>query len=123
MTPEERLERLNLFLVMANQLPSAKNTIDNILRVVRKYDLPKHVDREFIFDCLIAYYQSTEEYENCAELLKYKIDVDRKKRITVKKLTRQDLRDLRTLGFKVPDEIKLRALAKIAKEINRKKDS
>ena len=87
MTPEERLERLNLFLVMANQLPSAKNTIDNILRVVRKYDLPKHVDREFIFDCLIAYYQSTEEYENCAELLKYKLDVDRKKRITVKKST------------------------------------
>lgn len=123
MTPEERLERLDLFLVMANQLPSAKDTINNILRIVRKYDLPKHVDREFIFDCLIAYYQSTEEYENCAELLRYKLDLDRKKRITVNKLTRQDLRDLRLLGFKVPDNVKLKALAKLAKDINRKKDS
>jgi len=123
MTPEERLERLDLFLVMANQLPSARESIDNVLRVIRKYDVPKHVDREFIFDCLITYYQSIEEYENCAELLKLKLDIDRKKRITVSKLTREDLRDLRMLGFKIPDKVKLRALAKLAKEINRKKDS
>lgn len=122
MTSEERLDRLDLFLVMANQLPNARQSIDNILRVVRKYDVPKHVDRDFIFDCLILYYQGLEEYENCAELLKFKLDTERKKRITVSKLTREDLRDLRMLGFKVPDNVKLKALAKLAKEQN-KKDS
>lgn len=115
MNAEERSERVKLFLILADQLPSAKQTIDNVFRIIGKYDLPKHVDREFIYDCLIAYYQSLEEYEKCAELLKYKLDTNRKKRITVNKLTREDLKDLRTLGFKVPDAVKIAALAKFAK--------
>lgn len=121
MSSADRQERLKLFLVLAEQLPTAKDTIDNVFRIISKYDLPKHVDREFIYDCLILYYQSLEEYEKCAELLKYKLDTTRKKRITVSKLTREDLRDLRTLGFKVPDDVKLKALAKIANLANKKK--
>jgi hypothetical protein len=123
MNSGERQERLKLFLILAEQLPTAKETIDNVFRIVSKYDLPKHVDREFIYDCLIQYYQSFEEYEKCAELLKFKLDTTRKKKITVSKLTREDLRDLRTLGFKVPDEVKLKALAKFASLANKKKDS
>ena len=115
MNAEERSERVKLFLILADQLPTAHQTIDNVFRIVGKYDLPKHVDREFIYDCLIGYYQTLEEYEKCAVLLKYKLDTNRKKRITVNKLTKEDLKDLRTLGFKIPDAVKIAALAKIAK--------
>ena len=124
MSLTDREERLQLFLIIAEELTTAKQTIDNVFRLVCKYDVPQHTDREFIYDCLILYYQSLEEYEKCAELLKYKLDTTRKKRITVSKLTREDLRDLRTLGFKVPDDVKLKALAKIANLANKKnKDS
>ena len=111
MLPEEREERLKLFLLMAEELPSAKQTIDNVFRLVCKYDVPKHTDRSFIFDCLIEYYKALEEFEKCAELLKYKLETTRRKRITAKGLTRADLGDLRLLGFQIPDIVALKVLA------------
>ena len=112
LTPEERTERMSIFLAMAEALPSSKQTLDNVFRIVCKYDLPKHVDREFIFDCLIEYFCRLEEYEKCAELLKYKLNTKRTKRITAKNLDRQDLADLRLLGFQIPDKIKIAVLKK-----------
>lgn len=97
---------------MAEALPSSKQTLDNVFRIVCKYDLPKHVDREFIFDCLIKYFSNIEEYEKCAELLKYKLNTNRTKRITAKNLDRQDLADLRLLGFQIPDSVKIAVLKK-----------
>ena len=72
MSSTDRQERLELFLIIAEELITAKQTIDNVFRLVCKYDVPKHTDREFIYDCLILYYSKLEEYEKCAELLKYK---------------------------------------------------
>jgi hypothetical protein len=111
MTSDERQDRLNLFLVMAEELPTAKQTIDNVFRLVCKYDVPKHTDRQFIYDCLIIYYSNLEEYEKCAELLKFKQESNRRKKITAKGLTRMDLADLRLLGFQVPDIVALKVLS------------
>ena len=111
MLPAEREERLKLFLIMADELPAAKQTIDNVFRLVCKYDVPKHTDRHFIFDCLIEYYKALEEFEKCAELLKYKLEKNRNKRITAKGLTRTDLADLRLLGFQISDIVALKVLA------------
>ena len=63
MSQDERQYRLNLFLEIAEEIPLAKQTIDNVFRLVCKYDVPKHTDREFIYDCLILYYSKLEEYE------------------------------------------------------------
>ena len=116
MSTEDLDERLNLFLSLANALPNAKSTLDNVFRLVSKYDVPKHVDRNFIFDCLIAYYTSLEEYEKCADLLKFKKNTTRKKRITARNLSRSDLMDLRMLGFQIPDEVKIKVLSKPRKK-------
>jgi hypothetical protein len=118
MSPEESEERIKIFLSLADALPGARRTIDNVFRLVSKYDVPKHVDRNFIYDCLITYYSKLELYENCAVLLKLKEDTSRKKRITIKGLTRSDLTDLRMLGFKVPDSVKLKVLLKLRKKDN-----
>jgi len=112
MTTANRQDRLNLFLAMAEALPSSKQTLNNVYRIVCKYNLPKHVDREFIFACLIEYFSRLEEYEKCAELLKYKLKTKRTKRITAKNLDREDLADLRLLGFQIPDSIKIEVLKK-----------
>ena len=53
MSSTDRQERLELFLIIAEELITAKQTIDNVFRLVCKYDVPKHTDREFIYDCLI----------------------------------------------------------------------
>ena len=110
MTTSDRQDRLNLFLLMAEDLPSSKQTLDNVYRIVCKYDLPKHVDREFIFDCLIEYFCRLEEYEKCAELLKYKLNTQQTKKITAKNLDRNDLANLRLLGFQIPDSVKIEVL-------------
>lgn len=110
MTQDERQERLNLFLLMTEELPMARHTLDNIYRLVCKYDVPKHSDRHFIYDCLITYYSKLEEYEKCALLLNFKQDLNRKKQITAKGLTRVDLAELRMIGFQVPDIVMLKVL-------------
>lgn len=111
MNLSDRQERLQLFLIIAEELITANQTIDNVFRLVCKYDVPKHTDREFIYDCLILYYSKLEEYEKCAELLKYKQVKNRSKKITAKGMTRKDLSDLRLLGFQIPDIITLKVLA------------
>lgn len=114
MIPES--ERMKVFLALADQLPAAAETINNIYRIVSKYDVPKNVDRDFIFGCLIAYYSNIEEYERCAALLKIKKMKNRTKKITARGLTRKDLIDLRMIGFQVPDEVKIKVLEKERKK-------
>lgn len=118
MNPDDPKERIELFLSLADALPSARQTIDNIYRLVSKYDVPKHVDRNFIYECLIAFYSRLEEYEKCAELFKIQQDISRKKRLTVKGMTRADLLDLRMLGFQIPDSVRLKVLYKSRKNKN-----
>lgn len=105
MSQDERQYRLNLFLEIAEEIPLAKQTIDNVFRLICKYDVPKHTDREFIYDCLILYYSKLEEYEKCTELLKFKQITNRIKKITAKGMNRKDLSDLRLLGFQIPNRI------------------
>ena len=112
MTTSDRETKIQLFLELANEIPSARETIDELILIIQKFDLPKHVDRNFIFDCLIEYYSSLEEYENCALLLKIKQSDVKRKRFSVKNMTRADLLNLRILGFNVPDSVKLKVLAK-----------
>jgi len=115
MIVEEQDERISFFISLANSLPGAKDTIDTITRIVSKYDVPDGVDRNFIYDCLIAYYSSTEEYEKCAELFKCKQKI-KKKKITARNLTRSDLLNLRMMGFHIPDDVKLKVLSKPRKK-------
>ena len=105
----ERAERINTFVDLAlSQL--TKESVDIVYNLIVKYDLPKTADREFVYDCLIQYYSSIEEYEICAELLKLKNQVTRKKRITSKKLTIIDIENLEALGFEISDDIKLKVI-------------
>jgi hypothetical protein len=69
-------------------------------------------DVKSLFDDNLEYFSKLEEYEKCAELLKYKLNIKRTKRITAQNLDRQDLADLRLLGFQIPDSIKIAVLKK-----------
>ena len=112
MNANERTERIELFLNMANAFGTARETIDNLFDLIDKYDLPKHIDRDFVLDCLIEYYKQFEVYEKCAVLYKYKLNDKRKKRITASKITKEDLYSLKMLGFAISDSVKTAALLK-----------
>ena len=112
MKSSDRDHKIRTFLELAEELSSARETIDELVEIIQKFDLPKHVDRNFIFDCLIAYYQNFEEYETCAVLLNLKQSEVKNKRLSAKNMTRADLLNLRILGFNIPDSVKLKVLAK-----------
>lgn len=112
MNPKERETKLKVFLDLAEEISSAKESIDELVLIIEKFGLPAHVDKDFIFDCLIAFYQNLEEYETCASLLKRKQSDIKRKRLSAKNMTRKDLMNLRVLGFNIPDSVKLKVLAK-----------
>lgn len=109
---KEYSERLDTFLNIARTLPDAKEILDNVYNTIVKYDLPRRSDRNFIFDCLIQYYSDLEEYEKCAVLVKYKNSATKVKRITVNKLTKEDIRTLKYLGIQLPAAVKKKLLSK-----------
>lgn len=102
-----REERLQMMLVLSEQVPAATSIFHKLYAIVLKYDLPKHVDREFVYDSLIAYFSSQEKYGQCSELKKCKADKDRKKTLQFNfaEISAEDLDDLKMLGYVVPDVI------------------
>ena len=111
METESTEERIKLFLELVEDSPNSKETLDGIYPIVMKFDTPPYSNRSFIYDCLIAYYCSIEEYEKCALLLKQK-KKNKVKKITARGVTRAELTDLRLLGFEVPEEVKRKVLEK-----------
>lgn len=101
MDAAEKKERMRLFLLLAEQI-SGRDTIDELYEVACKYDLPESCDRDFVYDCMIEYYQRVEEYEKCAELVSFKSDTTRQKEPDFSKMSDQELIKLNILGFKAP---------------------
>jgi hypothetical protein len=116
MTPEERTERIGIFLQLVSQLP-LQDSVDTLYKLVCRFDTPGHADRDFVYECLIAYYSSLEEYEKCAKLVKLQKNKKRNVKITSRGLTIDDLLQLKTLRFDIPDEVVTKILQK-AKKIN-----
>jgi hypothetical protein len=101
MDEQEKKFRMQLFLKIAEQV-SGRDTIDELYEIAGLYDLPTTCDRDFVYDCMIEYYQRLEEYERCATLLGYKSDIDRQKEPDFSNLTDKELIKLNILGFNVP---------------------
>ena len=73
---KDKQERIRVFLQLIDTF-KAQSWVENIYRIIKDYDMPDHLDREFVLDALIEYYVKREEYEKCAELLKWKEDPSR----------------------------------------------
>jgi hypothetical protein len=97
-------ERADLFYEFAKSR-NLESTVDLFYNVICRFDVPDHADRDFVYKCLIEYYSREEDYEKCAELLKYSKIQDRKKEITSEDLTISDLNALYTLQFTIPDNV------------------
>lgn len=104
--------RVDLFLELADKINSSKDMIDHIYDLIIKYDLPSHMDREFVFECLISFYVKIEEYERCAILDKIKVDLTRRDgiKLDMDNLTIDEIIDLKTLGYQIPDALTLKAI-------------
>lgn len=74
---KDKEERIRLFLQLIDTF-KADTWVDNIFDIIKEYDLPKHMDRDFVLSALEEYYVKREMYERCAELVKWKEDVLRK---------------------------------------------
>jgi hypothetical protein len=95
-------ERIRLFVIMMNGLPNGKEVVDEFYYIICHYDLPKRVDREFMYDCLLAYYSKTEEYEKCQQIINLKNE--EVERPSISEETRQEqLKLLKKLGFDFKD--------------------
>ena len=109
-----REERLKMMLILAEQTPSSEFIFNKLYYIVTRYDLPKHVDREFVYDSLIAYYSSgvKEDYGKCAELVKFKKNKNRRKELvfSFEDLDADDLDELKSMGYVVPDYITTQVL-------------
>ena len=74
MTTEDKEARIRLFLQLIESF-KAETWVDNIYTIIEQYDIPNHLDRDFIIDALIEHYVKKEEYEKCANLMKWKEDL------------------------------------------------
>lgn len=111
MDQEEKERRIGLFLQLVERI-SLKDSVDSLYKLVCKFDTPKSADRDFVYECLIAHYKELEEYEKCAKLLKLQKNKNRKPKITSRGLSIDDVVQLQTLRFDVPDKVILEVLAK-----------
>ena len=73
--------------------------------VISKYDLPKHADRDFVFNKLINFFSSKEEFIKCVNLTSWKTDTSRNSNlhITCDNLNIADIDFLKSLGYIVSD--------------------
>lgn len=100
----EKKIRIQKFLELANS-SRGRAAVDRTYTYIRKYDSPKDADRNFLFECLIEFYASVEEYERCA-LLQTQLDLPRKsKKITARGLTLEDIISLQALSYEVPIDV------------------
>ena len=71
---KDKEARIRLFLQLIESF-KAETWVDNIYTIIEQYDIPNHLDRDFIIDALIEHYVKKEEYEKCANLMKWKEDI------------------------------------------------
>jgi hypothetical protein len=108
---KDKQARIRLFLQLIDSF-KAESWVDNIYSIIEQYDMPDHLDREFVIDALIEHYVRKEEYEKCAQLIKWKenplrVDLminEPTESIQEKDKTESKYKD----GFKVPDSIRQR---------------
>lgn len=106
---KDKEARIRLFLQLIDTF-KADSWADNIYAIVEQYDMPAHLDREFVIDALVEHYVRKEEYEKCAQLIKWKEDTLRVDLIINKvssSISPNDEPEYKE-GFKVPDSIRQR---------------
>jgi len=113
---KDKEERIKLFMQLIDMF-KADAWVDNIFEIIKEYDLPKHMDRDFVLSALEEYYVKKEAYERCADLVKWKQDEKRKDLIeNIEALLNgtdtsgsvSDPADSYSEGFQVPDSIRQR---------------
>ena len=95
-------ERVELFVIMMNGLSNGKEIVDEFYYIICRYELPKRTDREFMYDCLLSYYQTIEEYEKCSVIIQLRNgEIDRPSISDETKA--EQLKLLKKLGFDFKD--------------------
>jgi hypothetical protein len=108
---KDKQARIRLFLQLIESF-KAETWVDNIYAIIEQYDMPAHLDRDFVIDALVEHYVRKEEYEKCANLMKWKEDLLRidlvineaSASINDDETGKSKYKD----GFKVPDSIRQR---------------
>ena len=102
----KRTENVNFLEAMdRGSLSSEMNY--KLYSIIAKYDIPKHADRDFVFDNLIKYFSSIEEFIKCVNLTYWKKNTERRNSLsfTGEDITIKDLDFLKSLGYIVPDSV------------------
>jgi hypothetical protein len=109
-----REDRLNRIVTLFENVPDVISLFTRLYTIVCKYDVPKHVDREFAYDSLITYFSSLEDYSKCAVLKKLKNSSNRQDEISFdfNDLSIGDLEDLKSTGYTIPDYITIQVYTK-----------
>jgi hypothetical protein len=95
-------ERVELFVIMMNGLHNGREVVDEFYYIICRYELPKRVDREFMYDCLLAYYGAIEEYEKCSVIIKLR-DTETGRPSIQDESAKEQLLLLKKLGFDFKD--------------------
>ena len=105
---KDKEARIRLFLQLIEGF-KAESWVDNIYDIIKEYDLPKHLDRDFVMSALEQYYVKKEEYEKCANLVKWKEDFLRLD-LVLNEPSGSEIKENTEYkeGFKVPDSIRQR---------------
>lgn len=110
MDSKDKEARIRLFLQLIESF-KAESWVDNIYEIIKNYDLPKHLDRDFVMSALEQYYVKKEMYEKCAELVKWKDDPDRADLQKTPLNESEPIYDFKD-GFRIPDTIRTRFRSK-----------
>ena len=105
---KDKEARIRLFLQLIEAF-KAEPWVDKIYEIIQDYDLPKHLDRDFVLSALEQFYVKKEEYEKCANLVRWKDDMIRLDLI-VNEVSGSETNEKSEYkeGFKVPDSIRQR---------------
>jgi hypothetical protein len=105
---KDKEARIRLFLQLIESF-NAEQWVDNIYDIIKEYDLPKHLDRDFVLSALEQFYVKKEEYEKCANLVRWKEDILRLDLMLSETSGSESKEDVEYKeGFKVPDSIRQR---------------
>ena len=109
---DARVEEFLLFIkYLTENIRNSKDILESSYSIISQYGLPNNtgVDQDFIYNCLISYYELDEQYEKCNILLQLK----RKER-PVKPIddsvTYEEWKTLKRLGFQIPDSVTMKVM-------------
>ena len=112
MTAFKREERLRVLQSMATQRPLSAEHFKKLYSIILKYDVPKHADRDFVFESLIQYFSSIEDYIKCSKLVNCKKDLNRHRYLknSFENVSNEELEFLKSLVYIIPDSITIQVL-------------